>query len=109
MSFPLSLKTPVLEKKGLEVAAIPSELPAGQPAWSLESLDEHVAVVSNELASTYATVGEVVVSNPLNGRFARVALFSIEAEVLKSYRERLSKTAGRVRSGKLFSLTSLIV
>jgi len=103
-SFPLFIKTQILEKRNMEVAFIPSELPAGQPTWSLESLTEHVAIVSGEIASTYSTVGEALVSNPSNQRLAKVALLSIEDDALKSYRERLPKTTMRVRSGEVILL-----
>lgn len=103
MSLPLAVKTPLLEKRGLEVAAMPSEFPTGPTTWSLESLNEHVAVVSEEIASACPTIG-VLVSNPSNQRFARVALASIEDDTLKSYHEHLPKTAEKVRSGETILL-----
>lgn len=101
-SLPVSVKSSLLERQGLEVASFPSELPAGQPTWSLESVSEHVAVVSEEIAAAYTASngGGAFISNPLNQRLAKVALLSVESEVLKGYCERLPKTANKVRSGK---------
>lgn len=104
ISLPLPIKSPLLEKNEMEVASFPSELPAGQPTWSLESLYEHVAVVSEEIASTYSTIGEALIYNPSNQRFAKTALMSIENDILKNYRERLPKTTKRVRSGEVILL-----
>ena len=103
MQIPLSFKQPLLERR-LEFASIPSELPAGQPTWSLESLNIHVAVVAEEMSSSYASARQAVVSNPTNQRFARVSLISIEDDIFKGYRERLPKTTGRVRSSDVILL-----
>jgi hypothetical protein len=103
MQLPLSFKQPLLERR-LEFASIPGELPAGQPTWSLESLNMHVAVVSEEMSLACASASQAVVSNPTNQRFARVSLISIEGDIFKGYHERLPKTAGRVRSGDLILL-----
>lgn len=104
MSLTVSIKPPTLERRGLEVAGFPSELPAGQPTWTLESVNEHVAIVSEEAAAKYASAASAVVSNPANQRFAKVALLSIESEALKSYRERLPKTTAKIRSGETILL-----
>ncbi len=104
ISFPFSAKSPLLEKSEIEIASFPSELPASQPTWSLESLYEHVAVVSEELASIYYTAGEALICNRSNQRFAKTALMSIENGVLKNYRERLPKTTKRIRSGEVVLL-----
>ena len=104
ISLPLSIKSPLLEKNEIEIASFPSELPASQPTWSLESLYEHFAVVSEEMASTYSTVGEALIYNKSNQRFAKTALMSIENGVLKNYRERLPKTTTRIRSGEVVLL-----
>ncbi|MDQ1280956.1 MAG: Ca-activated chloride channel [Thermoproteota archaeon] len=104
LSLPLSVKTPKLEKNEMDVASFPSELPAGQPTWSLESIYEHVAIVSEEIASVYSNVGEALIINSSNQRFAKTALMSIETEILKTYRERLPKTTRRVRAGEAILL-----
>ena len=101
--LPISFKSPLLERR-LDVASIPQELPTGQPAWSLESLNEHVAVVSKEISSIYLSASQAIVANPLNQRFARVALMSIEDDSLKSYCERLPKIAERVKAGEVILL-----
>jgi oligoendopeptidase F len=88
----------------MEVASFPSELPAGQPTWSLESIYEHVAIASEEIASAYSSIGEALIINSSNQRFAKTALMSIETEVLKNYRERLPKTTKRVRLGETILL-----
>ncbi len=104
ISLPRPIKSPLLEKSEMEIASFPSELPASQPTWSLESLYEHVAVVSEEMASTCSTVGEALICNRSNQRFAKTALMSIEKGILKNYRERLPKTTKRIRSGEVILL-----
>ena len=103
-SLRLPITMPVVEKKGLEVHGIPSELPAGQPTWSLESHAEHVAIVSDGIASSYSTVEGAFVSNPSNQRFAKVALASVEDDTFEAYRKRRAKTTEKVRSGRAILL-----
>jgi len=104
ISLPRPIKSPLLEKSEMEIASFPSELPASQPTWSLESLYEHVAVVSEEMASTCSTVGEALICNRSNQRFAKTALMSIEKGMLKNYRERMPKTTKRIRLGEVVLL-----
>ncbi|MGB9805885.1 MAG: vWA domain-containing protein [Thermoproteota archaeon] len=79
---------------------IPEELPAGQPTWAKELNTAHVAVASRELFELYKNSKLTIVRNEKNGKSIRVPLFSVEEEVLKSFRERLPKRTESIRKGK---------
>ncbi|MBO3802107.1 MAG: vWA domain-containing protein [Thermoproteota archaeon] len=85
---------------------IPEELPAGQPTWAKELNTTHVAVASKELFELYKNSKLTIVRNEKNKKIIRVPLFSVEEEVLKSFRERLPKRTENVRKGKTILLDS---
>jgi len=100
----LTVESPVIHEavkiSELKVHSAPTELPSAQPTWTKESQSTHVSVVSQSLYEPYRSHCRTFLVNPVNGREARTALISIEAEVLSGYRERLSKTTSRVRAGE---------
>lgn len=89
-------------KQKVKVVAqpIPEELPAGQPTWAKELNTAHVAVASREFFELYKNSKLTIVKNEKNGKTIRVPLFSVEEEVLKSFRERLPKRTESIRTGK---------
>lgn len=89
-------------KQKVKVVAqpIPEELPAGQPTWAKELNVAHVAVTSGGLFELYKNSKLTIVRNEKNGKIIRVPLFSVEEEVLKSFRERLPKRTESIRKGK---------
>lgn len=93
-----------LRKNKLTVHGVPAELPSAQPTWTKESQFAHVTVVSQHFCETYEEHRRAFLVNPLNNREARTALISVESDMLAAYRQRRSKTARAVRTGKALLL-----
>lgn len=106
------LSTPSIRYRDIDVVEdlivypAPLELPAAQPSWSKESQYIHVAVVSRDIYTMYTKYRRVFISNPSNGREARIALIPIDIDVLEPYRRRQPRLASNVESGRAILLDS---
>jgi len=83
----------------VEVHGVPEEMPAGKPTWAKELDSEHLVVASKEAVSAYLEKRAALLINKSSRKMIRAPLFSIEDEVLKTFRERRSSTAESVRRG----------
>jgi len=97
---PVGIGTGYKNRVELQVHGIPMELPAGRPTWSKESLSEHVAVVSGQLAQTCTADTKALLRNPKTGKEARVALMSIEDPSLEDYRKRKPQAVKKLRANE---------
>ncbi|MGQ9515352.1 MAG: VWA domain-containing protein [Thermoproteota archaeon] len=84
----------------VKVHGIPEELPAGRPTWAKELDSEHLVVASEKAFSLYTERRKALLINDTSGKMLRVPLFSIEEEVLKTFRDRRGNTAESVRKGE---------